>query len=142
MSFQIEKTKNLPLAAKTGVALWALGWVWFFTSYYFWTRDAYWIAKMTAGVGLLTLFMVQANNWSRMIALMVAAIAILYLSFFAYGFYGGQNYSDSIIAIANMFLFGAAGYYFIDKATVAYFKMYSPSSSRQVGDQPPEEHKR
>ena len=90
MQFTIDKIKNMPYSGKVGAALWALSWIWLIAVYYYLTQDTTWTYKLSIAAVLLIVFLLQAQNWARLIAVLGNVMGIL-LSwhFFIKGFSPG-----------------------------------------------------
>ncbi len=118
MQFKIDKFKNMPYTGKVGSTLWLVSWIWLIGAYYYLTRDTAWAAKLSIAVLLLGLFIFQAQNWARLIAVLGNAMGILLSGyFFVAGFF--------LIATVNVMLFGGAIYFLMVPATSQYFKAQS-----------------
>lgn len=124
MLFPMEKIKNMPFSAKTGIALWIACWVWFLGAYNYVTKDAENVFKFAIAVGLLAVFMLQIRNWARMLAMMANTLGIL----FSY-YYFHQGFVK--IAVVNIILCGAAIYYLIIPKTAQFFKANSPPGAKE-----------
>jgi hypothetical protein len=79
---------------------------------------------MAIAVAILTVFLSQAQNWSRIIAAMVSLMGILFSSlFFVRGIF--------MIATVDVVLFGGGIYYLMVPSTARYFKEVSnPPASK------------
>lgn len=108
----------MPYSGKVGTTLWVVSWVWLISAYYYLTHDTNWAAKLSIAAVILSLFLVQAQNWSRLIAVMGNIMGILLSGYF---FLGGFV----LIATVNVILFGGAIYYLMVPATSRYFKARS-----------------
>lgn len=118
MQFKIEKFKNMPYTGKVGSTLWLASWIWLISVYYLLTQDTTWVAKLSIAVILLGLFVFQAQNWARLIAVLGNVMGILLSGyFFIAGFI--------LIATVNVMLFGGAIYFLMVPTTTRYFKIQS-----------------
>ncbi len=101
-----------------GVTLWLVSWIWLLSAYYYLTHDSEWVLKLSLAIGLLAIFISQAQNWSRLIGIVANIMGIL-LSyyFFMRGFI--------MIATVNVVLFGGAVCYLMVPSTTRYFKEQS-----------------
>jgi hypothetical protein len=124
MQFKTEKFKYMPNTGKIGSTLWLVSWIWLISVYYYLTQDTTWVAKLTIAVVLLGLFIFQAQNWARLIAVLGNVMGILLSGyFFIAGFV--------LIATVNVMLFGGAIYYLMVPATAQYFKIQNqPETSK------------
>jgi hypothetical protein len=115
MQFKIEKIKNMPYAGKVGVTLWVVSWIWLIAVYYYLTQDTTWVAKLSIAVVLLALFLLQAQNWARLIAVLGNVMGILLSGYFYLGGF-------ILFATVNVMLFGGAIYFLMIPAVSRYFK--------------------
>jgi hypothetical protein len=123
MQFKIEKLKNMPYSAKTGVTLWLVSWIWLLAVYYYLTHDSEWVLKLAIAIGLLAVFISQAQNWSRLIGVIANLMGILLSIYFYLGGF-------IMAATVNVILFGGGIYYLMVPSTTRYFKEQSkPASS-------------
>lgn len=129
MQFKIEKFKDMPYTGKVGSTLWLVSWIWLISAYYYLTQDTTWVAKLSIAVLLLGLFIFQAQNWARLIAVLGNVMGILLSGyFFVAGFI--------LIATVNVMLFGGAVYFLMVPATSQYFKVQSQrEDSKDAGGQ-------
>ncbi len=123
----MDKIKNMPLSAKTGIALWLASWIWFLGAYYFLIKDVDDVLKFSIAVILLAVFMLQFRNWARMLAMMANAMGILFSSYYYFGGF-------VMIAAVNVLLFGAAIYYLVIPTTAQFFKVDSPKSGKEPSE--------
>ena len=124
MSFQLSQWRTVPVTAALAIGAWVLSWTWFLLYIYILTQDLVWIRNLAIAIVLLSIFILRANNWARMIALMANAMAILFLGFLAFVFFT-TNLKDFFIVAANMVLFVLAIYFFYVPATAQFFKFHS-----------------
>jgi hypothetical protein len=123
MQFKIDKFKNMPYSGKVGSALWLVSWAWLIACYYHLTHDSAWTAKLCAAVLILSLFLIQAQNWSRLISVLGNIMGILLSGYFYIAGY-------VLIAAVNVMLFSAAIYFLMVPATSRYFKAQSQQVHR------------
>lgn len=122
MSFSIEKIKKMPISAKVGLALWIVSWAGFIAVYYTYTKDTQWVYRLSAAVVILAIFLSQAQNWSRILAILANGMGgALSSLFFMQGLVG--------VAAMNILLFGSAIYFLMVPQTVAYYKAQSQPAS-------------
>lgn len=126
MQFRLDRFKNMPFSAKVGVSLWILSWIWLLVNYYSLTKDIDWVYKLSAGIGILAVFLIQSQNWARIISVLANIMGILLSGYF---FLAGFVF----VATVNVILFGSAIYYLMIPATSAYFK------SQSSPNRPPDE---
>ena len=127
MQFKFEKYKNMPYVAKVGCFLWLAGWIWLIGIYYYLTKDTEWVTKLSIAIVLLAIFVYQAQNWSRLIAVLSNLMGILLSGYF---FLAGLF----LIAGINVVLFGGAIYFLMVPATKQYFKIQSqPDAAKDTG---------
>lgn len=118
MQFKLDKLRNMPYSGKMGTTLWMLSWIWLISVYYYLTRDTTWTTKLSIAAALLILFLLQAQNWARLIAVLGNMMGILLTwHFFLKGFI--------LIAVVNVLLFGSSIYFLMAPATSRYFKAQS-----------------
>ena len=123
MQFQIDKLKNMPYSAKMGITLWLVSWAWLLAVYYYLTRDTEWVLKLSIAIGLLTIFISQAQNWARLIGIIANIMGILLSIYFYMGGF-------VMVAAVNVVLFGGSIYYLMLTSSTRYFKEQStPASS-------------
>jgi fatty acid desaturase len=122
MLLSLEKFKNMPSLAKIGISFWLLSWVWFIAVYYYYTKDTDWVLKLSIAVGILSLFLSQAQNWARLISILANSMGILLSVIF---FYKGL----ALIAALNLVFFSGAIYLLMVSPTTAYFKSQSQSGN-------------
>jgi hypothetical protein len=122
MQFKIEKLKNMPYTGKVGVTLWAVSWIWLISVYYYLTQDTTWVAKLSIAVVLLALFLLQAQNWARLIAVLGNVMGILLSGYFYLGGF-------ILFATVNVMLFGGAIYFLVIPITSRYFKAQGRSDA-------------
>lgn len=129
MQFNIERVKNMPYAGKVGVTLWAVSWIWMISTYYYLTHDDNWTMKLAVAALILCVFLLQGQNWARMISVLANVMGI-FLSgyFFIAGF--------SLIATVDVMLFGGAIGFLMLPSTSQYFKSQNQRQS-QAGKQTP-----
>jgi hypothetical protein len=118
MSLSLDKLKNMPSVAKIGISFWLLSWVWFIAVYYHYTKDTQWVLKLCIAVGILSLFLSQAQNWARLISILANSMGILLSVLF---FFKGLAF----IAALNLVFFSGAIYLLMVSPTTAYFKSQS-----------------
>lgn len=112
----------MPFSAKLGAAFWILGWVGFIAVYYNYTNDTQWVFKLSAAVGILAIFVLQAQNWARLLSILANVMgAMLSLLFFFQGLV--------LVAVINILLFGAAVYFLMIPQTVTYYKSQSQTDN-------------
>lgn len=127
MPFSFEIMKSMPPKAKLGISSWLLSWVWFISIYYYKLGDPDgMLLKLGIAIGLLAIFLVQAQNWARLISLLANAMGILLSVIFLYkGLISIENRSLVFIGALNFILFCGAMYFLMIPSTVAYFKSHS-----------------
>ena len=123
MPLSLDKFKNMPSMAKIGVSFWLFSWVWFIAIYYYYTKDTDWVFKLSIAVGILSLFLSQAQNWARLISILANSMGILLSVIF---FYKGLAF----IAALNLVFFSGAIYLLMVAPTTAYFKSQSQSDNQ------------
>ncbi len=129
MQFKIEKFKNMPYTGKVGSTLWLVSWICFIYVYYDLTRDTDWVIKLSIAAVVLAPFLFQAQNWSRMIAMLGNAMGIILSILF---FYKGYIAAATV----NVILFGSAIYFLLVPTTARYFKIQSqPEAPKDAGGQ-------
>jgi hypothetical protein len=128
MAQPFKQWRTMPVSALLGMVLWAVSWIWFLAHYYFRTQDTVYSLRMAAGLLLLALFVVQIKNWARMIALMINAMAILFLAAWAYISLQASDSGAFALNAANLLAFIAASYYFLTPSTSRFFKARSNAS--------------
>lgn len=126
MQFSVEKFNNMPSSAKMGFTLWVVGWAWLIAVYYYLTKDSDWTLRLSIAIGLLTIFISQAQNWARLICILANIMGILLSIYF---------YLGGFVAVAtvNVVLFGGGIYYLMVPATTGYFKEQSKTASTADG---------
>ena len=117
MRSKIERFKNMPFAGKMGLSLWLVGWIWLISMYYYLTKDSTLAVKLSISVVILIPFLVQIQNWARIIAQLGNAMGIVISVLF---FYKGLV----LIATVNVLLFGGSIYFLMIPATSRYFKAH------------------
>ncbi len=118
MLFKIDKLRNMPSSGKIGTTLWVISWVWLIAVYYHLTQDRTWAVKLSIADVILVLFLLQAQNWARLIALLGSIMGILLSGHFYWkGFI--------FVAIINVVLFSGSIYFLMVPATSRYFKAQS-----------------
>jgi len=129
MQLKVEKLKNMPYTGKVGSTLWLVSWIWLISVYYYLTKDTAWAAKLSIAVVLLGIFVFQAQNWARLIAVLGNLMGILLSGyFFLAGFI--------LIATVNIMLFGGAIYFLMVPTTSHYFKAQSQTDvTKDAGGQ-------
>jgi hypothetical protein len=125
--------RNMPLKARWAVGIWAVAWVNFLHHIYRLTHDGGWVAKSAVAVALLTFFLLRGQNWSRMIALMAAGMAILFLSFLAYILRGVAL--EAALSLFGMMMFGVAAYLLFHPETAGFFKSMSKPENSSKPDE-------
>jgi hypothetical protein len=108
----------MPSVAKIGATLWLFSWIWFIVIYYYYTKDTDWVFKLSIAVGILAIFLLQAQNWARLISILANSMGILLSVIF---FYKGLAF----IAALNLVFFSSAIYLLMVSPTTAYFKAQS-----------------
>jgi hypothetical protein len=126
MQFSVAKFKNMPYSAKMGFTLWVAGWAWLMAVYYYLTKDSDWTLKLFIAIGLLTIFISQAQNWARLIGILANIMGILLSTYFYLGGF-------VMVATVNVVLFGGGIYYLMVPATTGYFKEQSKPASAADG---------
>jgi hypothetical protein len=117
MRSKIERFKNMPFAGKMGLSLWLVGWIWLISMYYYLTKDSTLAVKLSISVVILIPFLVQIQNWARIIAQLGNAMGIVISVLF---FYKGLV----LIATVNVLLFGGSIYFLMIPVTSRYFKAH------------------
>ena len=107
----------MPFAGKMGLSLWLVGWIWLIAMYYYLTKDSTLAVKLSISVVILIPFLVQIQNWARIIAQLGNAMGIVISVLF---FYKGLV----LIATVNVLLFGGSIYFLMVPATSRYFKTH------------------
>lgn len=120
MPLSLDKFKNMPSVSKIGALLWLFSWIWFIAVYYHYTKDTDWVWKLSIAVGILGIFLSQAQNWARYISILANSMGILLSVIF---FYKGLAF----IAALNLVFFSAAIYFLLVSPTTTYFKSQSQS---------------
>ena len=117
MQFKIERLKNMPYPGKMGLSLWLVGWIWLIAMYFYLTQDSALAGKLSISVAILIPFLIQCQNWARIIALLGNAMGIVISVLF---YYKGLV----LIATVNVLFFGGSIYYLMVPATSRYFKAH------------------
>lgn len=118
MKFRPDVFFSMPQKAKIGVSLWLVSWIWYLLTTYNLTNDQDNVPKMAIAVAILVIFLSQAQNWARIIAVMVSAMGILFSSlFFAQGII--------MIATVDVLLFAGAIFYLMTPTVARHFKEHS-----------------
>ena len=120
MLFKVDIFKNMPFSGKFGASLCAVGWIWIIAFCYVKLPDTNWALKLSIMVCILSIFLFQAQNWARWIAILGNVMGLLLSAYF---FIGGFV----LIATVNVMLFGGSTYYLMVPATSRYFKTHSQS---------------
>lgn len=123
MPFSMDKFRNMPFSAKVGVTLWLVSWIWFIALYYYLTRDNDWVLKLSIAIGILAVFLFQAQNWARWISMLANSMGLLLSVFF---FIKGYVFESAL----NLILFGGSIYYLLVPPTTTYFKSQGRPDSR------------
>ena len=108
----------MPFSGKFGASLCAVGWIWIIAFCYIKLPDTNWALKLWIMVCILSIFLFQAQNWARWIAILGNVMGILLSVYF---FIGGFV----LIATVNVMFFGGSTYYLMTPATIRYFKSHS-----------------
>jgi hypothetical protein len=117
----------MPASAALGMLLWLAGWTWFLVHYYIITQDNTFTVRTAAALALLAFFLVRVNNWARMIALMANAMAILFLSAWAFIHFQSSGIAGLVVNAANLVILLAASYYLLIAPTTRFFKAHGHS---------------
>lgn len=123
MPLSLDKFKNMPSMTKIGISFWLFSWVWFIAVYYHYTKDTDWVFKLSIAVGILCIFLSQAQNWARLISILANSMGILLSVIF---FYKGLAF----IAALNLVFFSGAIYLLMVSPTTAYFKSQCQSGNQ------------
>ena len=137
MAFNLSQWRTMPVTVAAGVGLWAASWLWFLVYIYLLVQDADWVSRLAIALVLLSIFLVRASNWARMIALMSNAMAILFLIFLAVTLFNTRNATGAWVVIGNLAAFGLSTYCLVLPATVDFFRKHSASGSDQAQDNGP-----
>jgi hypothetical protein len=116
--FKVDIFKNMPFPGKFGASLCVVGWIWIIAFCYVKLPDTNWALKLSIMVCILSVFLFQAQNWARWIAILGNVMGLLLSAYF---FIGGFV----LIATVNIMLFGGSTYYLMTPATSRYFKTHS-----------------
>ena len=122
---------EMPKTAQRGIVFWILGWVFLLANFYWLTegKGTDWIFKLVIAVGLLTYFLLTAQNWSRMICLMACAMAMLFSGILVYAKL--DEFRPLLITATGLVLFGLAAHFLLSKATTAFFKAQSRQDTKE-----------
>ncbi|MGD9367133.1 MAG: hypothetical protein PVH87_15655 [Desulfobacteraceae bacterium] len=118
MPFSIDKIRNMPFSARVGATLWLISWIWFIALYYYLTRDNDWVLKLSIAIGILAIFLFQAQNWARWISVLANSMGLLLTVIF---FFKGLVFESAL----NLVLFGGSIYYLLASSTATYYKSQS-----------------
>ena len=132
MNFGLLSLEQMPVTAKKAIAFWLLGWGCLLTDYYLWTADKSWLGKMAIAIGLLTFFMLRAQNWSRMIGMMASAMALLFSAILVYAV--RHQTLLLIFSAASLIAFTLSLHFLISKPTARFFKSHSSSDPKEDAD--------
>jgi hypothetical protein len=132
MSLPFSQWRTMPASAALAIMLWAVSWIWFLIHYYVSTQDDTYAVRIAAGIVLLSIFIVRINNWARMIALMVNAMAIFFLAIWAFASFQADKSAAFVIELANLVAFFAASYYLFTSSTSRFFKTHSHSGGKNT----------
>lgn len=129
MSLKPVNFYDMPKVTQRGIQSWILGWVCLLVNFYWLTGDTGWVGKLAIAVGLLTYFLLTAQNWSRMIGLMASAMAILFSAILVYAM--REELWHLLFSAAGLVLFGLTIHYLLNKTTAAFFKSQSKQETKE-----------
>jgi energy-coupling factor transporter transmembrane protein EcfT len=118
MQFSLDKFRNMPFSAKVGTTLWLISWIWFITLYYYLTKDNDWVLRLSIAIGILAVFLFQAQNWARWISVLANSMGLLLTVIF---FFKGYLFESAL----NLILFSGSIYYLLIPSTATYYKSQS-----------------
>ena len=133
MSLRPVNLNEMPKTAQAGIAFWLLSWVCLLADFYVLTEDTGWIGKLAIAVGLLTFFLVTAQNWARMIGLMASAMAMLFCAILVYAMRG--HLSLFLLSAASLILFGITVFFLLNKKTASFYKAHSKQETKEDSNQ-------
>ena len=122
---------DMPKSAQRGITFWLLGWTCLLSNFYWLTEGegTDWIVKIVIAVGLLTYFLLTAQNWSRMIGLMSCAMAILFSAILVYA--KKEEFWPFLLSATGLILFGLTIHFMLNKSTAAFFKSQSKQETKE-----------
>lgn len=135
MLFKPVSFYDMPKTAQKGIVFWVLGWVCLLADFYWLTQGegTDWIFKLVIAVGLLTYFLLTAQNWSRMISLMASAMAVLFSAILVYA--KRDELWFLLLSSVSLILFGLTIHFLFNKATAAFFKSQSRQETKEDTEQ-------
>lgn len=118
----MAKIKDIPVNVKNGVGLLFVGWVWFLYSIYFY-YDKNYLTRFFIGGIVLFMCVLQFKKWARILALFCNIMTIVYCFAFTVLFHlSGSNPYAVVVSTINVLLFAFSSYFFLQKASVDFFK--------------------
>ena len=131
MPFSLSQLRTMPVTVALGILLWVLAWAGFLAVIYMVFSDAGMFADVSkyarnfaVAVIALTVFLVRAANWARMISLMANILAIVFLAFLSFAMHSVST-SGTAFMLADLVVFGAATYFLFTASTADFFKFHS-----------------
>lgn len=137
MSFSLSQLRTMPLTAALGILLWVLAWAGFLAVIHMaFTDAAKDIRNLAIAVIVLTVFLLRAANWARMISLMANLLAIVFLAFLSFVMRSAGT-SGTAFMLADLIVFCAATYFFFKASTADFFKFHSRPASEEPQSKKP-----
>ena len=138
MPFSLSQLRTMPVTAALGILLWVLAWAGFLAVIYMVFSDAGMFADVSkyarnfaVAVIALTVFLVRAANWARMISLMANILAIVFLAFLSFAMHSVST-SGTAFMLADLVVFGAATYFLFTASTADFFQIPQPAGCRSA----------
>jgi hypothetical protein len=137
MPFSLSQLRTMPVTVALGIMLWVLAWAGFLAVINMVFADAAKdIRNLAIAVIVLTVFLVRAANWARMISLMANLLAIVFLAFLSFAMHSVST-SGTAFMLADLVVFGAACYFLFTASTADFFKFHSRPAAEEPQSKKP-----